>query len=210
VQAVLLTVPWVVPAGLAAGGAAWARHCWAVTTGISGGSAFAAASFDTRHWRRHAAAARGALTAPGTVPLATRAGDAVPAGPVIRAVGTRWHPVLAVPAFLFLRHMVIVGASGTGKTNLMIRRQAAATPAAYAAAAAAYQQLRTGWGEARPWPISPPGPTRAPGGGNPKPGRALSPSAGARSCCCLPGSGTAVPGSSRSARLSRSRRRRSR
>lgn len=33
-QAVLLTVPWAVPAGLAAGGAAWARHCWAVTTGI--------------------------------------------------------------------------------------------------------------------------------------------------------------------------------
>jgi hypothetical protein len=91
-QAVLLTVPWAVPAGLAAGGAAWARHCWAVTTGISGGSAFATAS-----------------------------GDAVPAGPVIRAVSTRWHPVLAVPALLFTRHMVIVGASGTGKTNLMIR-----------------------------------------------------------------------------------------
>jgi hypothetical protein len=120
-QAVLLTVPWAVPAGLAAGGAAWARHCWAVTTGISGGSAFAGASFDARQWRRQAAAARGALASPGTVPLATRSGDAVPAGPVIRAVSTRWRPVLAVPAFLFTRHMMIVGASGTGKTNLMIR-----------------------------------------------------------------------------------------
>lgn len=67
------------------------------------------------------AAARGALASPGTVPLATASGDAVPAGPVIHAVSTRWHPVLTVPAFLFTRHMVIVGASGTGKTNLMIR-----------------------------------------------------------------------------------------
>ena len=120
-EAVLVTVSWAVPAGLAAGGAGWARHCWAVTTGLSGGSAFAAASFDLRQWRRQAATARGALIAPGAVPLATRSGDAVPAGPVIRAVGTRWQPVLSVPAFLFTRHMVIVGASGTGKTNLMIR-----------------------------------------------------------------------------------------
>jgi hypothetical protein len=120
-EAVLLTVPWAVPAGLAAGGTAWARHCWAVTTGLSGGSAFAAAAFDMRQWRRQTATARGALASPGAVPLATRDGTAVPAGPVIRAVSTRWHPVLAVPAFLFMRHMVIVGASGSGKTNLMIR-----------------------------------------------------------------------------------------
>jgi hypothetical protein len=120
-EAVLVTAPWAVPAGLAAGGAAWARHCWAVTTGLSGGSAFAAASFDLRQWRHQAAAARGALASPGIVPLATRGGTAVPAGPVIRAVGARWRPVLAVPAMLFARHMVIVGASGTGKTNLMIR-----------------------------------------------------------------------------------------
>jgi hypothetical protein len=133
-EAVLLTVPWAVPAGLAAGGAAWARHCWAVTTGISGGSAFAAAAFDMRQWRRQSATARGALTAPGTVPLATASGDAVPAGPVIRAVGTRWQPVLAVPAFLFMRHMVIVGASGTGKTNLMIRLWAGWYACALAAA----------------------------------------------------------------------------
>jgi len=120
-EAVLVAAPWAVPAGLAAGGAAWARHCWAVTTGLSGGSAFAAASFDLRQWRRQAAAARGALASPGIVPLATAGGTAVPTGPVIRAVGARWRPVLAVPAVLFARHMVIVGASGTGKTNLMIR-----------------------------------------------------------------------------------------
>jgi hypothetical protein len=81
-----------------------------VTTGLSGRSAFAAASFDLRQWRRQAAAACGALASPGTVPLATASGNAAPAGPVIRAVGTRWHPVLTVPAFLFTRRMVIVGA----------------------------------------------------------------------------------------------------
>jgi hypothetical protein len=120
VRAVLIVTPWTVPAGLAAGGAAWGRHAWAAMTGLSGGSAFAAAAFDIRQWRRQAAAARGALAAPGTLPLATNTGT-VPVGPVIRAVGTRWHPVHAVPAALFSRHMVIVGASGTGKTNLMIR-----------------------------------------------------------------------------------------
>jgi len=45
----------------------------------------------------------------------------VPAGAVIRAVGRRWTPVLAIAYPAFARHMVIVGASGTGKTNLMIR-----------------------------------------------------------------------------------------
>jgi predicted NACHT family NTPase len=89
--------------------------------GTSGRSAFAPAVFDARQWRRQARAARGALAAPGAVPLLTAAGTAVPAGTVIRAVGRRWRPVLAVPAAAFARHMVIVGASGTGKTNLMIR-----------------------------------------------------------------------------------------
>jgi hypothetical protein len=61
------------------------------------------------------------LAAPGAVPLITASGTAVPAGTVIRAVGRRWTPVLTVPAAAFARHMVIVGASGSGKTNLMIR-----------------------------------------------------------------------------------------
>jgi len=37
--AVLLTVPWAVPPGLAAGGIAWARHCWAVSTRLAGRTA---------------------------------------------------------------------------------------------------------------------------------------------------------------------------
>jgi hypothetical protein len=118
--AALLTAPVAVPAGLAAGGAAWAWRIWAINAGLAGRSAFAPASFDARQWRRQAAAARGALAAPGLLPLATSAGT-VPVGPVIRAVGRRWTPVLAVPAASFGRHMVIVGASGSGKTNLMMR-----------------------------------------------------------------------------------------
>jgi hypothetical protein len=109
-----------VPAGLAAGGAVWAWRIWAINAGLAGRSAFAPAAFDARQWRRQVAAARGALAAPGLVPLATAAG-AVPVGPVIRCIGRRWTRVLAVPAASFARHLVIAGASGSGKTNLMMR-----------------------------------------------------------------------------------------
>ena len=119
-QAVLITAPVAVPAGLAVGGAVWAWRTAAVAAGTAGRHAFAPAVFDARQWRRQARAARGLLAAPGAVPLVTSAGT-VPAGAVIRAVGRRWTPVLAVPAGWFARHMVIIGASGTGKTNLMIR-----------------------------------------------------------------------------------------
>jgi hypothetical protein len=119
-RAVLLTAPVAVPAGLAAGGLAWAWRSSAITAGTAGRSAYAPAAFDARQWRRQVRSARGALTAPGTVPLVTSAGT-VPVGPVIRAVARRWTPVLAVPAAAFARHMVIVGSSGSGKTNLMIR-----------------------------------------------------------------------------------------
>jgi len=119
-QAVLIVAPVAVPAGLAVGGVAWAWRTAAVAAGTAGRHAFAPAVFDARQWRRQARAARGLLAAPGAVPLVTTAG-AVPVGAVIRAVGCRWTPVLLVPAAWFARHMVIVGASGTGKTNLMIR-----------------------------------------------------------------------------------------
>ena len=118
--AVLLTAPLGVPVGLAAGGLWWARRTAAVAAGAAGRHAYAPAAFDQRQWRRQARAARGLLAAPGPFPLVTRSG-LVPAGAVIRAVGRRWTPVLAIPAAAFARHMVIVGASGTGKTNLMIR-----------------------------------------------------------------------------------------
>ena len=83
------------PAGLAAGGAVWAWRTAAVAAGAAGRHAFAPAVFDARQWRRQARAARGLLAAPGAVPLVTSTGM-VPAGAVIRAVGRRWTPVLAV------------------------------------------------------------------------------------------------------------------
>jgi hypothetical protein len=131
-QAVLITAPVAVPAGLALGGAVWAWRTAAVAAGTAGRHAFAPAVFDARQWRRQARAARGRLAAPGAVPLVAGNGR-VPAGAVIRAVGRRWTPVLAVPAAWFARHMVIVGASGTGKTNLMIRLWAGWYAAALAA-----------------------------------------------------------------------------
>ena len=54
------------------------------------------------------------------MPLLARGGQ-IPVGGTIRAIGHRWHPVLALPAAACARHMVIVGATGSGKTNLMIR-----------------------------------------------------------------------------------------
>jgi hypothetical protein len=54
------------------------------------------------------------------VPLADRHGRVV-MGATIRAVGHRWRPVLAVPYTAMGRHQVVIGASGSGKTNLMIR-----------------------------------------------------------------------------------------
>jgi hypothetical protein len=58
----------------------------------------------------------------------------VAVGATIRAIGHRWRPVLAVPARSFSRHSVIIGSSGSGKTNLMMRLWAgwyAATHAAF-------------------------------------------------------------------------------
>ncbi|MGH3285728.1 MAG: hypothetical protein ACRDPD_13755 [Streptosporangiaceae bacterium] len=42
-------------------------------------------------------------------------------GATIRAVGHRWRTVTAVPYAAMSRHQVIIGSSGCGKTNLMMR-----------------------------------------------------------------------------------------
>ena len=60
--------------------------------------------------------------APGAVPLLAR-GGLIPVGGTIRTIGHRWRSVFAVPAAACARHMVIVGATGSGKTNLMMRLQ---------------------------------------------------------------------------------------
>jgi hypothetical protein len=116
----VLWAPLAVPLGLGVAGLVWAWRIYAIETGLSGRTASAPVVFDVRQWRRQARAARGRITAPGAVPLTDRQ-DRIVMGAVIRAVGHRWHPVLAVPYPAMTRHQVVIGASGSGKTNLMIR-----------------------------------------------------------------------------------------
>lgn len=130
--ALLTAAPLAVPAGLAIGAAVWWWRCHQMTHGLTGATALAPVWWETRQWRRQAAAARRDAAQPGRVPLASRRG--VPAGTVIRAVRAPWSRVLAIPLADFSRHMVIVGATGSGKTTLMIRLWAGWTAAALAAA----------------------------------------------------------------------------
>jgi hypothetical protein len=116
----LLLVPVTVPAGLALAGLVWAWRIYAITSGIGGRLASAPITFDARQWKRQARAAEGRVGAPGAVPLLGR-GARIPVGGTIRAIGHRWRPVFSVPFAACARHMVIIGATGCGKTNLMIR-----------------------------------------------------------------------------------------
>ena len=115
-----LLAPAAVPAGLAVAGALWAWRIYAITTGLGGIRASAPITFDTRQWKRQVRTAMGLTDAPGAVPLLACGGQ-IPVGGTIRAIGHRWHPVLTLPAASCARHVVIVGATGSGKTNLMIR-----------------------------------------------------------------------------------------
>jgi hypothetical protein len=116
----LLVAPAAVPAGLALAAVAWAWRIYAITTGLGGLMASAPITFDARQWKRQVRTAKGLTGAPGAVPLLARGGR-IPVGGTIRAIGHRWHPVFTIPAEACARHMVIIGATGSGKTNLMIR-----------------------------------------------------------------------------------------
>jgi hypothetical protein len=112
--------PVTVPAGLALSGLVWAWRNYAVTAGLGGIMASAPITFDARQWRRQVRTARGLTRAPGAVSLLARGGK-IPVGGTIRAIGHPWHPVFTLDAGALSRHMVIVGSTGSGKTNLMIR-----------------------------------------------------------------------------------------
>ena len=132
-RAFALLAPVAVPAGLALAGLVWAWRIYAICAGIGGFMASASITFDVRQWKRQVRTARGVTAAPGAVPLRGRGGR-IPVGGTIRAIGHRWHPVLTLPAAACARHMVIVGATGSGKTNLMIRLWAGWFTATMAAA----------------------------------------------------------------------------
>jgi hypothetical protein len=116
----VLVAPVAVPAGLILAAGLWSWRNYTLAAGIGGRMASAPVTFDARQWRRQVSAAKGRTKAPGSVPLLTRRG-AIPVGGTIRAVACPWKPVFALPAADCARHMVIVGATGAGKTNLMIR-----------------------------------------------------------------------------------------
>ena len=120
IRVFLLVVPFTVPAGLFLAGLAWAWRIYAITSGLGGIMASAPITFDARQWKRQVRTAKGLTEAPGAVPLLARGGQ-IPVGGTIRAIGHRWHPVFTIPAAACTRHMVIVGATGSGKTNLMMR-----------------------------------------------------------------------------------------
>jgi hypothetical protein len=133
VRTFVLVAPVAVPAGLVLASVAWRWRIYAITTGLGGITASAPITFDARQWRRQIRTARGLTDAPGAVPLLAR-GARIPVGGTIRAIGHRWHPVFTLPATACARHMVVVGATGSGKTNLMIRLWAGWFTAALAAA----------------------------------------------------------------------------
>jgi hypothetical protein len=116
----LLMAPAAVPAGLAVAGIIWAWRIYAISAGLGGIMVSAPITFDARQWKRQVRTAKGITEAPGAVPLRARGGK-IPVGGTIRAIGHRWHPVFTLPATACARHMVVIGATGSGKTNLMIR-----------------------------------------------------------------------------------------
>ena len=116
----VLVSPVAVPAGLALAAALWSWRNYAISAGIGGRMASAPVTFDNRQWttagqRRHRPHRRARQRPPPDPPRT------IPVGGTIRTVGCPWQPVFTLPPAACNRHMVIVGATGSGKTNLMIR-----------------------------------------------------------------------------------------
>jgi len=132
-QAFALCAPVAVPSGLLIASWLWGARIYRIETGLAGQTATAPVIFDQRQWTRQARTARARNKAPGNVPLTDRESRIV-IGSVIRAVGHKWQPALTIPHATMGRHQVIIGSSGSGKTNLMIRTWAGWYAAARAAA----------------------------------------------------------------------------
>jgi hypothetical protein len=118
--AAAVIAPAAIPAGLAAGGLCWAYRIRSMQTGSGGLAPDSAVAFDLRQWRHQARSARARIAAPGAVPL-TRQNDDLVTGAVIRAVGHPARQIASIPYQRMRSHQVIIGASGTGKTTLLLR-----------------------------------------------------------------------------------------
>jgi hypothetical protein len=119
-QAAAAIAPPAIPAGLAAGGLAWAYRIRSLETGSGGLAPDSAVSFDQRQWRHQARTARARIAAPGAVPLTGRS-DGVVVGGVIRTVGHPAGRMATIPYARMRSHQVVVGTTGTGKTTLLLR-----------------------------------------------------------------------------------------
>jgi hypothetical protein len=118
--AAVLIAPLAVPAGLLAGGLAWSFRLASMAAQAAGRSPATAVSFDDRQWRHQVRAAKALIAAPGAVPLLTARGDFV-AGAVIRAIGHPARELTVLPASRLRSHQIVIGATGTGKTTLLLR-----------------------------------------------------------------------------------------
>jgi hypothetical protein len=118
--AVVQIAPLAVPAGILAGGLAWSFRLASMAAQAAGRSPAAAVSFDDRQWRHQVRAAKALIAAPGAAPLLTSRGDFV-AGAVIRAIGHPARQLTVLPASRLRSHQIVIGATGTGKTTLLLR-----------------------------------------------------------------------------------------
>src|SRR5215475_5984070 len=118
--AALAAAPPAIPLGILAGGLAWAYRLFRMETGTGGLTPAAPAAFDARLWRRQVRTAKALLTAPGAVPLLSRGGHVV-TGATIRSVRHRAGRTSAIPYERLRSHQVVIGATGTGKTTLLLR-----------------------------------------------------------------------------------------
>jgi len=122
---VVTIAPLAIPAGIAAGGLAWARRRFHMTTGTGGAHPGSPARFDTRLWAREARTARAiAMSSMWPLPL-MRADESVVAGATIRTVGHRARRSAVIPYERLRSHQVVIGSTGTGKTTLLLRLWAA-------------------------------------------------------------------------------------
>jgi hypothetical protein len=119
-RAAATIAPEAIPLGLVVGSLAWTYRIASLQAGAGGISPAAAVAFDQRQWRHQVGAARARIAAPGAVPLTTRR-DQLLVGSVIRTVGHRAGTVAAIGYQRMRSHQIVVGATGTGKTTLLLR-----------------------------------------------------------------------------------------
>jgi hypothetical protein len=118
--AVVAAAPPAIPLGILAGSLGWAYRRFRMRSGAGGLTPQAPGAFDDRQWRHQVRAAQALIAAPGSLPLLSRGGHVV-AGATIRAVRHKSGRAASIPYERLRAHQVVIGATGTGKTTLLLR-----------------------------------------------------------------------------------------